>query len=131
MDAILGLAGGVGLVVVPYLCLRAFATTPDAKRIERNLYAVATAVGLLLCLYLVVSSWTAMLGIVGAVAGIQLYAKSRRVEPDIVVEGPLLGEAMSPELAAQLSSLEERVRKGERLEDDTDERFTELSELDR
>lgn len=88
--------------------------TPAEQRGTKILYAVAAAIGFLIAVYLVMSSWLGLVGIIAAAITVYLWRRLRHgPTPDFVVEGPLLSEAVSPELAAQMASLEQRVRDGE------------------
>jgi hypothetical protein len=117
MDALFALAGGAGIILAPYLCLRALVDAPESQRGTRILYAVAAVLGVCISFYLAVSSWLALIGVAAALIYVIVRGRRPGPEPDFVVEGPLLDGAVSPQLAAQLASLEQRVRDGESIDE--------------
>lgn len=131
-DILYAAIGGAGLYFVPWLCVRALTASSPSRGAALGYGVVATA-ALLPCLLLVFSNWLVALISFALVCALTLGRRalwSSRHRPDYVVEGPLLDDALSPELVTELGALENEARDSELSEERTIRRpLTDPSEV--
>lgn len=107
MSWLLGTLGGVLLIIIPTLCLRAF-SGDDLSRVLVAIIAFSGLAGIILALLLVGQKFiVALPAAIITLAAIMWWNKNHRHDGvDFVVEGPLLGDSAAPELVAHLAAVE-------------------------